>query len=165
MIGREQILKIHTKKIKIDKEVNLKIIAKSTVGLVGADLENLANEAAILAAREGSTTVKMIHFEDAKDKVMLGVERKSMIITDRDRKITAYHESGHACVSHLLKDARESIKVSIRFSRCGKLIKDFFISSFVIVKTFSPSRVLGKEPGFHLLFFICILNLLFEIVI
>ena len=113
MIGREQILKIHTKKIKIDKEVNLKIIAKSTVGLVGADLENLVNEAAILAAREGSTTVRMIHFEDAKDKVMLGVERKSMIITDRDRKITAYHESGHALVAYHTENADPIHKITI----------------------------------------------------
>ena len=113
MIGREQILKIHTKKIKIDKEVDLKIIAKSAVGLVGADLENLVNEAALLAAREESVTVKMIHFEEAKDKVMLGVERKSMVITDRDRKITAYHESGHALVAYYTKNADPVHKVTI----------------------------------------------------
>ena len=113
MIGREQILKIHTKKIKIDKKVDLKIIAKSAVGLVGADLENLVNEAALLAAREESGTVKMIHFEEAKDKVMLGVERKSMVITDRDRKITAYHESGHALVAYYTKNADPVHKVTI----------------------------------------------------
>jgi len=113
MIGREQILKIHTKKVKINKEVNLKIIAKSTVGLVGADLENLVNEAAILAARENSLTVKMIHFEDAKDKVMLGVERKSMVITDSDRRITAYHESGHALVAYFTENADPVHKVTI----------------------------------------------------
>ena len=113
MIGREQILKIHTKKIKIDKKVDLKIIAKSAVGLVGADLENLVIDAALLAAREESGTVKMIHFEEAKDKVMLGVERKSMVITDRDRKITAYHESGHALVAYYTKNADPVHKVTI----------------------------------------------------
>ena len=113
MIGREQILKIHTKKIKMDKDVDLKIIAKTAVGLVGADLENLVNEAALLAAREGDKIVKMSHFEDAKDKVMLGVERKSMIITEKDRKITAYHESGHALVAYYTKDADPVHKVTI----------------------------------------------------
>ena len=113
MIGREQILKIHTKKIKINKDVDLKTIAKTAVGLVGADLENLVNEAALLAARGNATTVKMTHFEEAKDKVMLGVERKSMVITDRDRKITAYHESGHALVAYFTEDADPVHKVTI----------------------------------------------------
>jgi len=113
MIGREQILKIHAKKISINKKVNLKTIAKSTVGLVGADLENLVNEAALLAARDGAKLVDMSHFEDAKDKVMLGVERKSMILTDRDRKITAYHESGHALVAYYTKDSDPVHKITI----------------------------------------------------
>ena len=113
MLGREQILKIHTKKIKLGKDVNLKIIAKTAIGLVGADLENLVNEAALLAARGGSKIVNMSHFEDAKDKVMLGVERKSMIITDKDRKITAYHEAGHALVAYYTKEADPVHKVTI----------------------------------------------------
>jgi len=113
MLGREQILKIHTKKIKMDKDVDLKVIAKTAVGLVGADLENLVNEAALLAARENSSVVKMLHFEDAKDKVMLGVERKSMVITDKDRKITAYHEAGHALVAYYTKDSDPVHKVTI----------------------------------------------------
>tara|TARA_Y100000994_G_scaffold113410_1_gene93376 strand:+ start:395 stop:2365 length:1971 start_codon:yes stop_codon:yes gene_type:complete len=113
MLGREQILKIHTKKIKLDKDVDLQTIAKTAVGLVGADLENLVNEAALLAARENAKIVKMIHFEEAKDKVMLGVERKSMIITDEDRKITAYHEAGHALVAYYTKDADPVHKVTI----------------------------------------------------
>ncbi len=112
-LGREQILKIHVKKIKMDKDVDLMVIAKSTVGLVGADLENLVNEAALLAARDGLKTVKMSHFENAKDKVMLGVERKSMIITDRDRRITAYHESGHALVAYHTKNSDPVHKVTI----------------------------------------------------
>ena len=113
MLGREQILKIHTKKIKMDEEVDLKVIAKTAVGLVGADLENLVNEAALLAARENSPIVKMVHFEDAKDKVMLGVERKSMVITDKDRKITAYHEAGHALVAYFTKESDPVHKVTI----------------------------------------------------
>ena len=113
MIGREQILKIHTKKIKLDKDVDLQTIAKTAVGLVGADLANLVNEAALLAAREGAKIVNMSHFENAKDKVMLGVERKSMIITDKDRKITAYHEAGHALVAYNTKEADPVHKVTI----------------------------------------------------
>jgi len=113
MKGREQILKIHAKKIKLAKDVNLLSIAKSTPGMVGADLENLVNEAALLAARENKSSVSMKHFEEAKDKVVLGVERKSMVITEKDRKITAYHEGGHAIVAHYTKDADPIHKVTI----------------------------------------------------
>jgi len=113
MLGREQILKIHIKKINTNKKIDLKTIAKTTVGLVGADLENLVNEAALLAARNGDKTVGMIHFEEAKDKVMLGVERKSMVLTDKDRKITAYHESGHALVAYYTENSDPVHKVTI----------------------------------------------------
>ena len=113
MLGREQILKIHTKKIKMGKDVDLKTIAKTAVGLVGADLANLVNEAALLATRESKKAVGMSHFEDAKDKVMLGVERTSMIITDKDRKITAYHEAGHALVAYYTEEADPVYKVTI----------------------------------------------------
>ena len=113
MLGREQILKIHIKKINASKKVDLRTIAKTTVGLVGADLENLVNEAALLAARNGDKTVGMIHFEEAKDKVMLGVERKSMVLTDKDRKITAYHESGHALVAYYTENSDPVHKVTI----------------------------------------------------
>ncbi len=111
--GREEILKIHTKKIHLHEGVNLKKIAKGTPGLSGADLENLVNEAALLAARRSSDAVENIDFENAKDKVMMGVERKSMVISDKEKKTTAYHEAGHALVARLLPDADPVHKVTI----------------------------------------------------
>lgn len=94
--GREGILRVHAKKLPLDEDVDLGIIAKGTPGLSGADLENICNEAALLAAREDATRVLMDHFERAKDKVMLGAERKSMVLNENERKLTAYHEAGHA---------------------------------------------------------------------
>ena len=111
--GREQILKIHTKKIVLDKKVCLKTIARGTPGLVGADLENLVNESALLAARHNKNKVSMVDFENAKDKVMMGNERKSMILTPRDKKIIAYHEAGHALVAYHTKGADPVHKISI----------------------------------------------------
>ncbi len=97
--GREMIFKVHVRKIPLAPDVKLDIIAKATPGLAGADLANIVNEAALLAARRNKSSVEMEDFEDAKDKVMLGVERKSMVMTDEERKLTAYHEAGHALVS------------------------------------------------------------------
>jgi cell division protease FtsH len=94
--GREGILRVHAKKLPLAEDVELGIIAKGTPGLSGADLENICNEAALLAAREGADRVNMEHFETAKDKVMLGAERKSLVLTENERKLTAYHEAGHA---------------------------------------------------------------------
>jgi len=111
--GREAILKIHTKKIPLDKDVDLFKIARGCPGLVGADLENLVNEAALLAARKDKKIVSMLEFEEAKDKVMMGVERKSMILTDEEKKITAYHEAGHALVAHYTKNTDPVHKVTI----------------------------------------------------
>ncbi len=111
--GREAILKIHTRKIPLAKDVDLKPLAKGTPGLVGADLENLCNEAALLAARRKKRVVTMGDFEDAKDKVMMGVERKSMILTPDERKITAYHEAGHAMVAHYSKHTDPIHKITI----------------------------------------------------
>ena len=113
VIGREQILKIHTRKIPLGKDVKLNVIAQGTPGLVGADLENLVNESALLAARMNQTKVSMKYFEDAKDKVMMGVERKSMVLTDDDKKITAYHEAGHALVAYFTKLADPVHKITI----------------------------------------------------
>ena len=110
---REQILKIHTRKIPLNKNVDLKIIAKGTPGLVGADLENLVNESALLAARKNKKTVAMIDFEEAKDKVMMGNERKSMVLTDDDKKITAYHEAGHALVAYFTPESDPVHKITI----------------------------------------------------
>ena len=97
--GREGILRVHTRKIPLGADVRLEVLAKGTPGLCGADLANLVNEAAVLAARRNKTLVDMQDFEDAKDKVMLGVERRSLQLTEDDRKLTAYHEAGHAIVS------------------------------------------------------------------
>jgi cell division protease FtsH len=94
--GREGILRVHAKKLPLAEDVELGIIAKGTPGLSGADLENICNEAALLAARGDADRVTMDHFERAKDKVMLGTERKSLVLTESERKLTAYHEAGHA---------------------------------------------------------------------
>ena len=99
IVGRGKILKIHSKKISVGPDVKLKIVAKGTPGFSGADLANLVNEAALLAARKNKRIVTMQEFEEAKDKVMMGPERKSMVMTEEDKKLTAYHEGGHAIVA------------------------------------------------------------------
>lgn len=111
--GREEILRIHTKKIHLSQNVNLEKIAKGTPGLSGADLENLVNEAALLAARRNSDIVENIDFENAKDKVMMGVERKSLVISEKEKRMVAYHEAGHALVARLLPDSDPVHKVTI----------------------------------------------------
>jgi cell division protease FtsH len=111
--GREGILKVHTKKIPLAKDINLEVLAKGTPGLSGADLANLVNEAALLAARKNRDKVVMADFEEAKDKVMMGMERKTMIISEEEKKTTAYHESGHVLVSRLLPDTDPVHKVTI----------------------------------------------------
>jgi len=99
IVGREAILKVHIKKISIGPDVKLRTIARGTPGFSGADLANLCNEAALLAARKNKRIVTMIDVEEAKDKVMMGAERRSMIMTDDDKKLTAYHEGGHAIIA------------------------------------------------------------------
>jgi len=111
--GREGILKVHTRNIPLDDNVKLEVLAKGTPGLAGADLANLVNEAALLAARQNEKAVSMKHFEEAKDKVMMGIERKSLIISDREKKITAYHESGHVLVAKKVPEADPVHKVTI----------------------------------------------------
>ncbi len=111
--GRTAILKIHSKNIPLNKTVDLKVVAKGTPGLVGADLENLVNEAALLAARKNNSTVSMIDFEEAKDKVMMGVERKSMILTSKEKRVTAYHEAGHALIAYFTEEADPVHKITI----------------------------------------------------
>ncbi|MBT6205040.1 MAG: ATP-dependent zinc metalloprotease FtsH, partial [Rhodospirillaceae bacterium] len=98
ILGREKILKVHTRKVPIGADVVLKTIARGTPGFSGADLANLVNEAALLAARRGKRVVTMKELEDAKDKVMMGAERRSMVMTEDEKKLTAYHEGGHALV-------------------------------------------------------------------
>jgi cell division protease FtsH len=110
---REQILKIHAKSKPIESDVDFKSIASSTVGLAGADLKNIVNEAAILAARENKKTVNQKDLQEAIEKVMMGPEKKSRILSDKERKITAYHETGHAIVGHVLPNTDPIHKVSI----------------------------------------------------
>jgi cell division protease FtsH len=111
--GREGIFRVHTKNIPLDDDVKLEILAKGSPGLSGADIANLVNEAALLAARQNCKVVAMHHFEAAKDKVMMGMERKSLIISDREKRVTAYHESGHVLVSKHLPEADPVHKVTI----------------------------------------------------
>ena len=111
--GREGILKVHTRNIPLDPDVDLEILAKGTPGLAGAELANLVNEAALLAARKNKKKVEMIDFEEAKDKVMMGMERKSMIISEEEKKTTSYHEIGHVLVARMLPEADPVHKVTI----------------------------------------------------
>ena len=99
VVGREQILKVHVRKVPLAPDVNLKTIARGTPGFSGADLMNLVNEAALMAARRNKRMVTQGEFEDAKDKVMMGAERKSLVMTEEEKMLTAYHESGHAIVA------------------------------------------------------------------
>ena len=111
--GREDILKVHMKNIPLDKQVDLSVLARSTPGFSGADLANLVNEAALLAARLDQEKVTMEDMESAKDKVLMGVERKSMIISEDEKKSTSYHEAGHALIASLLPEADPIHKVTI----------------------------------------------------
>lgn len=111
--GREGIFKVHTNKIPLGSDVDLEILAKGTPGLSGADIANIVNEAALLAARRNSDKVTMYDFENAKDKVLMGIERKSMVISDKEKEMTAYHEMGHALAGKLLPNADPVHKVTI----------------------------------------------------
>jgi cell division protease FtsH len=111
--GREGILQVHTKKVPLGGDVDVGVLARATPGFAGADLENLVNEAALLAARNNKEKVDMDDFELAKDKVMMGAERRSMIISDDEKRNTAYHEAGHALVAKLLPGADPIHKVTI----------------------------------------------------
>ncbi len=111
--GRSEILKVHTKKVPIAADVELEKIARGTPGFSGADLENLVNEAALWAARQNKKVVELVDFEMAKDKVLMGAERKSMILSDEEKRITAYHEAGHALMAKLLPGADPVHKVTI----------------------------------------------------
>jgi cell division protease FtsH len=111
--GREMILRVHARKIPLADSVELAMIARATPGLAGADLANIVNEAALLAARRSKQHVEMSDFEDSKDKVMLGIERKSLVLSEEERKLTAYHEAGHALVSLRVPGLDPVHKVSI----------------------------------------------------
>ncbi|BEH10195.1 ATP-dependent zinc metalloprotease FtsH [Geobacter sulfurreducens subsp. ethanolicus] len=111
--GREMILKVHTKKTPLASDVDLGVIARGTPGFSGADLSNVVNEAALLAARKDKNSVEMKDFDDAKDKVLMGVERRSMVISEEEKKNTAYHEAGHTLVAKLIPGTDPVHKVSI----------------------------------------------------
>jgi cell division protease FtsH len=111
--GREQILKVHMRKVPVSDDIDAKVIARGTPGFSGADLANLVNEAALFAARSGRTNVSMEEFEKAKDKIMMGAERKSMVMSDKEKTNTAYHEAGHAIVGRLVPEHDPVYKVSI----------------------------------------------------
>ncbi|MBK1672334.1 ATP-dependent metalloprotease [Ectothiorhodospira shaposhnikovii] len=111
--GREQILKVHMRKVPLSENVRADLIARGTPGFSGADLANLVNEAALFAARSNKRLVEMIDFERAKDKIMMGAERKSMVMSDDEKKLTAYHEAGHAIVGRLVPEHDPVYKVSI----------------------------------------------------
>ena len=111
--GREGILKVHSRKVKTAPDVDLSVMARGTPGMTGADLANMVNEAALLAARRNHDAVSMRDFEEAKDKVMMGSERKSLVIAENEKKILAYHEAGHTLVSKKLPKADPIHKVTI----------------------------------------------------
>lgn len=111
--GRYEILKVHTRKVPLEEDVDLWVIAKSTPGFTGADLENLVNEAALLAARKGKDKVGMKELEEAKDKVLMGVERKSIVLSEEEKRSIAYHEAGHALVAKFTPGADPVHKVTI----------------------------------------------------
>jgi len=111
--GREQILKVHMRKVPLGDDVEPALIARGTPGFSGADLANLVNEAALFAARQNSRTVGMEQFEQAKDKIMMGAERKSMVMSDKEKRNTAYHESGHCIVGYLVPEHDPTYKVTI----------------------------------------------------
>jgi len=111
--GRVEILRVHTRRVSLSDDVDLDVVARGTPGFVGADLQNLVNEAALLAARRDADQVGMVDFEEAKDKVLLGTARRSLIMTDEDKRQTAYHEAGHALVAMLTPGADPVHKVTI----------------------------------------------------
>ncbi|MCW8836516.1 MAG: ATP-dependent metallopeptidase FtsH/Yme1/Tma family protein, partial [Rhodospirillales bacterium] len=113
ILGREKILKVHMRKVPLAPDVDAKVIARGTPGFSGADLANLVNEAALLAARRSKRFVTMSELEDAKDKVMMGAERRSMVMSEDEKKLTAYHEAGHAIVTLHVPKADPLHKVTI----------------------------------------------------
>jgi cell division protease FtsH len=144
--GREQILGVHARKVKLAKAADLKVIAKGTPGFSGADLANLINEAALLAARRNRDEIGMAELEEAKDRVMMGPERRSLALTEQEKKLTAYHEAGHAITAKLVRADDEVHKVTIiprgralgvtsylpgeeRFTRFRNKLKDSLVST------------------------------------
>jgi len=113
MLGRKKILQVHTRKVPLAKKLDLSIVARGTPGFSGADLANLVNESALIAARMNSKLVGSEHFELARDKIMMGPERRSVVITEKDKTLTAYHEAGHAIIGYLMPEHDQIHKVTI----------------------------------------------------
>jgi len=113
ILGREAILKVHMRKVPLNDDVVAKVIARGTPGFSGADLANLVNEAALFAARDNAKTVGMEHLDRAKDKIMMGAERRSMVMSEKEKKLTAYHEAGHAIVGRMVPEHDPVYKVTI----------------------------------------------------
>ena len=111
--GREDIFKVHTQNIEVDPDVNLEILAKATPYFSGADIENMVNESALLAAKEDRESVDMSCFDEAKDRVLMGPERRSLLISDDDKRVTAYHEAGHALLRHVMPENDPNYKATI----------------------------------------------------
>ena len=113
VLGREKIVKVHMRKVPLAPDVDPRVLARGTPGFSGADLANLVNEAALFAARENAKTVRMEHFDRARDKILMGTERRSMIMSEDEKKLTAYHEAGHAIVGRVVPDHDPVYKVTI----------------------------------------------------
>jgi len=141
--GREGVLRVHTRKVPLAKNVDLTVLARGTPGFSGADLANLVNEGALFAARQNRKVVTMNDFELAKDKVLMGAERRSMILTDEEKRTTAYHEAGHALVAALIPDADPLHKVTIipRGSALGVTMQLPLDDKHTYKKTFLKARL------------------------
>jgi len=111
--GREEIFKVHIRKKRVSDDVDVSVLARGTPGFTGADIENMVNEAALIAARKGKDRIEMEDFEEAKDKVLMGIERKSMLISEEEKRLTAYHEAGHTLIAKLLPNTDPIHKVTI----------------------------------------------------
>ncbi len=139
--GREQILTVHMRKVPISTDVEANVLARGTPGFSGADLANLVNEAALFAARRNKRTVEMQDFEDAKDKIFMGPERKSAVITESQRRKTAYHESGHAVIAKLLPECRSGAQSHDHAARiCARF-------DLAIAGARPPVRLQGQYAG------------------
>ena len=147
--GREGILRVHTRKVPLAKDVELTVLARGTPGLTGADLANLVNEAALFAARQDRKVVTMADFELSKDKVLMGTERRSMILTDEEKRTTAYHEAGHALVASLASNADPVHKVTIipRGSALGVTMQLPLVDKHTYKKDFLKDRLMILMGG------------------
>ena len=147
--GREGILRVHTRKVPLAKDVELTVVARGTPGLTGADLANLVNEAALFAARQDRKVVTMADFELSKDKVLMGTERRSLILTDEEKRTTAYHEAGHALVAALASNADPVHKVTIipRGSALGVTMQLPLVDKHTYKKEFLKDRLMILMGG------------------